>query len=85
MTHTESKEFARCRGCGRVLHLHETQHGSHVIYNQEGTRECGAVDWIERVDDDCNWDGRYDQGGRLPMADDTLKWWKKDENPHTKA
>ena len=37
----------RCRSCGAYLDLEHTQHGSHVIYEPSGPRECGPVDELK--------------------------------------
>jgi len=41
-----SQQIFRCRGCGAYLDLHQTQHGSHVVYKQSGAIECGPVDRV---------------------------------------
>mgnify|MGYP001561686918 CR=1 FL=1 len=45
---TASKRKWRCRGCGNYLDLEETHHGSHVVYDQAGARECGPVDEVKQ-------------------------------------
>lgn len=43
----KTRRVYRCRGCGAYLDLEHTQHGSHVVYEQSGARECGPVDSVQ--------------------------------------